>query len=1086
MRSWVIGSRADCAVVIDSPIVSGRHCQLTQGREGFFLEDLGSSNGTYVDGSRITGSIRVAPGMAVTLGQTLSMPWPSEVATYINIGRDAGNEIVLDGPGVSSRHARIMIVSGFDALIEDIGSSNGTFLNSVETRVTRLMPLKISDTVYFGGVAVPAERLLAGRSDTFALTSASPSPSARGLRTELIDPRMTEQLQRREPIDHLSGAGTTMASESDPFEFRKFLEKLRRLLQVQDPASEGELPALLQEYDQLCERANQRLRECFTLSQRGQYSNAVLVSEREPNLLDQCTQLEIPERDMLASVAQIVNAKRPTLVDRDLFAALQECYEKGSNAATNLKMLQRLTLARAPLPTRLAVMRRLSVQNPNHPYLDGDIRVFEKAWFKRASEFAQPFVKLGRPEVIEEIVQDLQEGGYLEAPPNSLLPQLRTQLGRARSTLLPMLADEIRAAFVERSYLSVRQMAERWKSLTGTFGSPDDDRRYGISDPMAWVRNAVADEIKTEERDQARLDLIEIIDAPDSTRDDLDSAYHKAKALGAIDVDLESRFNSRLARLARRKIASIVGAVAASVLVLALFVVVIRLPGGPSEVSVGEKDHIRNDSMAGLAKTVEAMPSDGDVKMRKMSNEQKVLEFGNELAALKEATTKLLADASHGRVDARKCADAEELRTKATILRERAREWGRDVSDLVGVEKRLAEVGQWKTLADSITGFRKEMWGASGTLQTLQRLASFLEQHFGGLVPDAELARKAKLGPASLPSWSKAVEIQEYLQSAAFLKASPQGDEWNGHPPSGALAAARAHAESMRQRDASIDGTESALLKERLARSDIADLWRINVIGGDEWAYWYTKSAVPKGGMPQVKVLLDASGRVEQTPIPANRNVIRAPQSDFGKAASKRLWEPTGKDRWERRVADVYDKLIDSTRIDPLLRLELLRSLLSLANNSSAGYQELFRNLAAYQEITGREGDIQGNWLDPGQHDVLSAKRQRAEKLILISPRLGPLVDDATARGEKRLGQVKQGLVLLGWICRAEEGTTMLERFAMAEVTGGSRLFAVVEKNWIELGEVSPDGKEIKLNPAAEQHIGWPVFAVLSAKSRAG
>ena len=201
-------------------------------------------------------------------------------------------------------------------------------------------------------------------------------------------------------------------------------------------------------------------RECFLLSQRGQYSNAVMLSEREPNLLDHCTQLEIPERDMLASVAQVLNVRQPALIDRDLFAALQECYDKGSSSATNIKLLHKLTLARAPLPTRLAVMRRLSIQNPNHPFLDSDIRAFEKAWFKRANEFAQAFVKPGQPEVIQEIIHDLEEGGYLETPPNTLIPQLENQLARARLTLLPILADQIRTAFRERSYVSVRQLAE--------------------------------------------------------------------------------------------------------------------------------------------------------------------------------------------------------------------------------------------------------------------------------------------------------------------------------------------------------------------------------------------------------------------------------------------------------------------------------------------------------------------------------------------------------------------------------------------------------------------------------------------------
>ena len=175
MRSWVIGSGADCDVVVDSPLASGRHCQLTQKPDGYFLEDLGSTNGTYVDGNRITSARRVTPAEAITLGQTVSMPWPPEVALFIRIGRIAGNDIVLEDPRVSSHHARLMIVAGSDTLIEDVGSSNGTYLNSAENRVTRPTRLTRSDTVYFGSLAVPAARLLAGRIEPVATVSV-PSP----------------------------------------------------------------------------------------------------------------------------------------------------------------------------------------------------------------------------------------------------------------------------------------------------------------------------------------------------------------------------------------------------------------------------------------------------------------------------------------------------------------------------------------------------------------------------------------------------------------------------------------------------------------------------------------------------------------------------------------------------------------------------------------------------------------------------------------------------------------------------------------------------------------------------------------------
>ena len=179
MRSWVIGSSAECDLVVQSPLISGRHCRLTQAADGLILEDLGSTNGTYVDGNRITAAVRIRPAQELSLGQTIAMPWPSELAKFIRIGRVPGNEIVLDDARVSSRHARLMLVPGFAPLIEDLGSSNGTFLNSVDARVTRLTSLATRDTVYFGSLAVPAATLLAGFESAMAAPAPPPRPERR-------------------------------------------------------------------------------------------------------------------------------------------------------------------------------------------------------------------------------------------------------------------------------------------------------------------------------------------------------------------------------------------------------------------------------------------------------------------------------------------------------------------------------------------------------------------------------------------------------------------------------------------------------------------------------------------------------------------------------------------------------------------------------------------------------------------------------------------------------------------------------------------------------------------------------------------
>lgn len=134
MPSWIIGSDPECDLVVDWPTVSGRHCRLTRTSDGDVLEDLGSSNGTYVNGVRVAGPVAVRPGDRVTLGKQVPMPWPAARAAepapirILTIGRDPDNDLVIDAPMVSRRHARL-IVEGDRTRIEDLGSSNGTYIN---------------------------------------------------------------------------------------------------------------------------------------------------------------------------------------------------------------------------------------------------------------------------------------------------------------------------------------------------------------------------------------------------------------------------------------------------------------------------------------------------------------------------------------------------------------------------------------------------------------------------------------------------------------------------------------------------------------------------------------------------------------------------------------------------------------------------------------------------------------------------------------------------------------------------------------------------------------------------------------------
>jgi DNA-binding winged helix-turn-helix (wHTH) protein len=66
------------------------------------------------------------------------------------IGRDPESDVCLEVPGVSRRHARILI-DGADVRLEDLGSKNGTTVETAPARSS--VPLRDGDRIAFGSVA---------------------------------------------------------------------------------------------------------------------------------------------------------------------------------------------------------------------------------------------------------------------------------------------------------------------------------------------------------------------------------------------------------------------------------------------------------------------------------------------------------------------------------------------------------------------------------------------------------------------------------------------------------------------------------------------------------------------------------------------------------------------------------------------------------------------------------------------------------------------------------------------------------------------------------------------------------------------
>jgi hypothetical protein len=90
-------------------------------------------------------------------GPVVGKVYPLE-AQEISIGRDSTNIVEINDAEVSRRHAR-MELRGSAYVIQDLGSTNGTFVNG--TRVSGIQVLNPGDTVAFGeGIVLAYESVM--------------------------------------------------------------------------------------------------------------------------------------------------------------------------------------------------------------------------------------------------------------------------------------------------------------------------------------------------------------------------------------------------------------------------------------------------------------------------------------------------------------------------------------------------------------------------------------------------------------------------------------------------------------------------------------------------------------------------------------------------------------------------------------------------------------------------------------------------------------------------------------------------------------------------------------------------------------
>ncbi|MEM7035107.1 MAG: FHA domain-containing protein, partial [Chloroflexota bacterium] len=166
-----LGRRRTNMIQVLSAVVSGEHAKIELTRQGHTITDLGSTNGTYLNGKQITPQeshaltshdiIRFTDGLGNSASLTYIAPSMftdvqtahlDEVFTLNNpisyIGRNPDAAIALDHPAVTWNHAKVVKRGENRYAISDLSSNNGTFLNGTQLQDERL--LERGDVIQIG------------------------------------------------------------------------------------------------------------------------------------------------------------------------------------------------------------------------------------------------------------------------------------------------------------------------------------------------------------------------------------------------------------------------------------------------------------------------------------------------------------------------------------------------------------------------------------------------------------------------------------------------------------------------------------------------------------------------------------------------------------------------------------------------------------------------------------------------------------------------------------------------------------------------------------------------------------------------
>ncbi len=360
------------------------------------------------------------------------------------------------------------------------------------------------------------------------------------------------------------------------------IERMQVTLASSHSPAKEQLRELHGELTDQIRRVNKRLRECDALIAKGLRTEAIQLAEQEPPLLDVVSILDFPElpewNDFVAELGLTVAPE----LQIEIAADLNRAYSDDSPLEQHLRKFRLSSLSRAPLRTRIGLLRKIYNIDSGNSIWESDLKNYEEVRQRQIKEEVQAASRSQDLAALREIATELH-GKWIVPPQKQLVSRVdqeikSIQIKSARKRLAKI-ADDLADAYADQDINWATELSGEWDKILKFCGDSDDVRLFQkqVRPAIAWL----ADQKKRSEEEAKFGDAVERLQRSiDSGHDivELERRFAATARFAGFELppDVYDAYDDAVLNHQRKKkmrlilISSSVGAVIVVVAILAL------------------------------------------------------------------------------------------------------------------------------------------------------------------------------------------------------------------------------------------------------------------------------------------------------------------------------------------------------------------------------------------------------------------------------------------------------------------------------------------------------------------------------------